>query len=88
MGQYQLKIDDGTLKSEVVKNDHLKNPRKVDEPWCTHSQIINYFDGNGHLIVTMHQFLRQDGRLGASGMPDPKRLKHNGIIYYVSSVRT
>ena len=32
-------------------------------------------------IATCHRYLRPDGSLGASGLPDPKQVFHDGILY-------
>ncbi len=32
-------------------------------------------------VARVHQYLRLDGRLGASGLPDPKRILENGVLY-------
>jgi hypothetical protein len=29
----------------------------------------------------VHQYLRPDGTLGASGLPDPKLVVHEGVVY-------
>jgi hypothetical protein len=33
-------------------------------------------------IAIVHQYRLQDGTLGASGLPDPKVLRHGGVVYY------
>ena len=68
-------IRNGELFSKVISNRHLKNPAPFQGPFCTHSQVIRYYDNNRWLIVEIHQFLKPDGTLGASGEPDPKRLR-------------
>jgi hypothetical protein len=42
-----------------------------------------YDDASGVMVAVVHQYLRPDGSLGASGLPDPKRLLVNGILYIV-----
>ena len=34
-------------------------------------------------VAMVHQYLRPDGTLGASGLPDPKRLLVNDLLYIV-----
>jgi hypothetical protein len=34
-------------------------------------------------VAVMHQYLRPDGTIGASGQPDPKRLVVEGDVWYV-----
>lgn len=44
-------------------------------------QILRYGDENGAEVAIVHQYLRQDGTLAASGLPDPKRITVDGICY-------
>lgn len=70
------------LKKRIFSNDHLKHRQrlKVDEPRCTRSQKIRYYEG-GKWVVTVHQYKRRDGTIGASGKPDPKRLRIGNKVY-------
>ncbi len=47
----------------------------------TLSQVIKCYDDSGMLVLVVHQFLKPDGTIGASGKPDPKRIVQNGIDY-------
>lgn len=76
-------ITDGTLLPRVIRSDHLKDPQRVGEPLCTHSQMIRYVDQAGQWVVEIHQYLRHDNTIGASGRPDPKRLRIGGIVYAI-----
>ena len=69
------------LTVEYVRNAHLQRPELVGEPACTHSQIIHYLDREGSFLATVHQYLRSDGSLGASGRPDPKRMRVGNEIW-------
>jgi hypothetical protein len=71
--QLAEKVAAGELTQSLKKNSHLDSPRSR-EPYCTNSQIVMYFDQKGKLLAIVHQYLRPDGSLGASGKPDPKRL--------------
>jgi len=51
------------------------------EPYCTRSQLISYVDTGGTEVARVHQYVRPDGTIGASGRPDPKRLLEGGILY-------
>jgi len=55
----------------------------VGEPVCTRSQIAVYLDQYGEKSAIVHQYLRPDGALGASGRPDPKWLLVGGLVYAV-----
>ena len=79
--QYPRMIAEGLLKSEYLWNGHLQNPEDWQGPWCTHSQTIRYLDNQGQWLVEVHQYLRPDGTLGASGIPDPKRLRIGDTVY-------
>ena len=51
------------------------------EPYCTWTQEVFYIDAASQEIARVHQYLRPDGKLGASGLPDPKMLIENGTAY-------
>lgn len=70
---YYQKALNGELITKIKRSDHPEVPPK-GEPVCTHSQIVYYFDQNGRPLAVVHQYLRPDGSLGASGQPDPKRI--------------
>jgi hypothetical protein len=82
-GPYAELIKNGKLRSKVIGNRHLPNPATFQGPFCTHSQAIRYYDDNRWLIVEIHQYLRPDGTLGASGKPDPKRLRSGDTLLAV-----
>lgn len=80
-GCYLERIRSRELHPGKVKDKHPA-PLKSGQPWCTHSQFITYLDANDQEVVRVFQYWREDGSLGASGIPDPKRLIVDGIIYY------
>src|SRR4030042_5919811 len=51
-----------------------KHHAPIDEPICTWSQIVYYYDHSHRLIAEVHQYLRPDGTIGAYGKPDPKKI--------------
>jgi len=79
--QYPIMISQGLLKVLFLRNTHLKEPWRKNEPYCTHSQMIRYSDDTGKWFVEVHQYLRPDNTLGGSGKADPKRLREGNIIY-------
>ena len=81
--QYPDMIANGLLIPEYLRNDHLKEPEKVGEPHCTHGQMIRYSDKAGQWAVEAFQYLRPDKTIGASGRPDPKRLRVGNKVYIV-----
>src|SRR5438876_25595 len=75
------KAASGEFTTKVV-NDAHPSPPKADEPICTRSQLIAYYDAAGKKVAEAHQYLRTDGTIGASGIPDPKEVIHKGVLYY------
>jgi len=78
-GGYWERAQAGDL-SMVVLEDRHPSLTLANEPFCTKSQMISYRDGILE-IARVHQYLRTDGSIGASGRPDPKRLYHDGNLY-------
>ena len=74
------RIDGGHFIERLHKSN-LASPKVRQDP-CTHSQILYYYLRNGKKIAVVHRFLRPNGTLGGSGLPDPKSLLIKGIRYY------
>jgi hypothetical protein len=79
-GQYWDRMRNGEF-TPVLLEDRHPSVMKADEPFCTQSQSISYRDSEDREVVRVHQYLRPDKTLGASGRPDPKRLYQNGVWY-------
>jgi hypothetical protein len=79
-GRYWERVQAGELRQRVLKDAHPSPPR-APEPICTRSQTVAYVDTQGTRVAIVHQYLRADGTLGASGRPDPKRLLVDGVLY-------
>ena len=79
--QYPEQVKEGTLVPDIIHNDHIKHPKPFQGPYCTRSQIVRYLDSKGRWVVEIHQYLRPVRTLGASGQPDPKRLRIGNDIY-------
>jgi hypothetical protein len=77
-------VRNGQLRVRVLRNGH-PSPPLAPEPVCTRSQLLGYFNLQGDKVAECHQYLRQDGTIGASGMPDPKRLVEAGVLYVVQA---
>ena len=87
-GGYYERVQAGELLEEVGYNRHPCPPR-VNEPYCTRSQTVHYVDlQEGRTVAVVHQYLREDGSLGASGRPDPKRIYQGNMIYVVELPQT
>ena len=78
-GRYWERTQAGDLTSVILEDRH-PSLTVANEPFCTRSQMVSYRDG-AQEIARVHQYLRTDGTIGASGKPDPKRLYENGILF-------
>lgn len=67
------RLQSGEISQHVKRSRHVDDPAK-GEPWCTNSQIAYYYATDGRPLAVVHQYRRPDGTIGASGLPDPKRL--------------
>jgi hypothetical protein len=65
----------------VLLEDRHPSLTAANEPYCTHSQMISYRDASGNEMARVHQYLRPDNTIGASGKPDPKRVLVDGTLY-------
>lgn len=84
---YPSMIKKGLLSRKLSRNSHLSKPKTGEKqlPYCTHSQILRYYDKNGELCLVLHQYLKPNGMIGGSGKPDPKRLLLGNTAYYVEN---
>jgi len=78
--QYWERVQSGEFKA-VLLEDRIPAHIEADVPRGTRSQMISYRDVNGDEVARVHQYLKPDGSIGASGKPDPKRLLFNGVLY-------
>ena len=79
-GRYWERTLSGELQAKELENRH-PSLTTAAEPHCTRSQMISYVDSDGNEVARVHQYLRPDGKIGAKGRPDPKRLFEDGILY-------
>jgi hypothetical protein len=80
-GRYYERFLAGELLALVGDDRHPSAPA-AREPNCTRSQIVHYYDVQlREKVAIVHQYVRPDGSLGASGRPDPKRIKDGDTIY-------
>jgi hypothetical protein len=80
--RFEEKLKTGELSQKILKEGH-PSPPQAHEPTCTRSQIIAYCDTNDNRIALVHQYLRPDGTIGASGRPDPKTILIDGELRFV-----
>ena len=85
-GQFPERLRAGELSTTLWSENHPRRPPTGD-PRCTLSQIWVYFDG-GNPVALVHQYLRPDGKLGAGGRPDPKRLAIGDKVLAVRATTT
>jgi hypothetical protein len=81
-GRYYERMLSGELRA-VARRDSTPVRPKANEPVGTHSQEVSYFDATNQELARVHQYIRPQGQVGASGLPDPKRLFENGILYRI-----
>ena len=71
----------------VVREDRHPSLTAANEPFCTQSQMVSFLDSDNNEIARVHQYLRPDGTIGASGKPDPKRLLEGNILYRLKTAK-
>jgi len=76
------RVKSGELRAILMTDKH-PSPPSSGQPLCTHSQTLAYLDANDQEVARVHQYKRPDGKIGATGRPDPKRIFVDGKIYYV-----
>ncbi len=82
---YISRMKSKEFTKETIYNMHVTRT-KPRIPRCSRSQIISYFDKEGQEITRVHRYLKRDGTLGGSGMPDPKALLHDNILYLLPDI--
>src|SRR3989304_5176048 len=83
-GQFFEKAKSGEFSIFTKRSSHPEEP-PTGEPVCTWSQIVYYYNEDSKPVAIVHQYLRPDGSIGASGLPDPKRLLFKDRIVSVRS---
>lgn len=71
----------GTVQAVVKRSKPA--PWRAWQPRGTLSQYVIYLKGGVH-VAGVHQYLRPDGILGGSGLPDPKWVLDGGVRYRVA----
>jgi hypothetical protein len=79
-GGFWEKTKTGELTTVILEQRHPALTA-ANEPHCTYSQMVSYRDSANNEVARVHQYLRPDGAIGASGKPDPKRLLADGTLY-------
>jgi hypothetical protein len=73
--------------TQLVRESRHPALTVANEPFCTQSQMVSYLDKDEIEVARVHQYLRMDGTIGASGKPDPKRLREGDIVYRLEKKR-
>jgi hypothetical protein len=73
---------------ELVALAEAERPGPSWLPAGSLSQILVYYERDGTKVAVVHQYLRPDGALGASGMPDPKLIVDEGTVYLLDRKNT
>lgn len=79
-GRIVERSQSGDLNAIIERSRHPALPL-ANEPFCTESQQVSYYDADGNEVARAHQYKRTDGTIGLSGKPDPKRLFQDGTLY-------
>lgn len=77
-------VQSGHFRTVLVKSAHPTSPRAPNCPVCTHSQMVDCYDQFNRKVAQVHQYLRPDGTLGASGRPDPKEVRIGDCLYVLN----
>jgi len=80
-GRYYERMREGEFRSRIVSETRIR--RGDPNVRGARSQVIEYLDKFGKRIAIVHQYRKKDGTLGGSGRPDPKRLVHEDVLYYL-----
>jgi len=80
-----LRIEERIARGDLVghvrpKTEHPAPPR-AGEPTGTVSHIVVYVDDDGRAVALVHEYLRPDGTIGASGRRDPKWLRDGAQVW-------
>jgi hypothetical protein len=85
-GKYWERLRKGEYTAVLLEDRH-PSLIAANEPFCTRSQMVSYIDRNNNEIARVHQYLRPDGSIGASGKPDPKRLLEGNMLYRLKTAK-
>src|SRR5947209_15924461 len=81
-GRYHERVLSGQLTAKI--NRESVPQASANQPQGTKSQTVSYWD-NLQEVARVHQYVGANGQIIASGLPDPKRLFENGVLYRIRS---
>ncbi|MDQ6949490.1 MAG: hypothetical protein M3256_25385 [Actinomycetota bacterium] len=67
------------LREQVYVNNPA--PLAAGQVSGTRSQLVRLIDPSGTVVAEVHRYLQPDGKVGASGLLDPKYVLKNGVGY-------
>ncbi len=80
-GDYWGMAQRGEFTSVLLEHRHPSRT-EANEPFCTYSQMVSYRDpASNNEVARVHQCVRPDNTIGASGKPDPKRVLVGTVLY-------
>jgi hypothetical protein len=81
---YLQRVQRGELRQVVrlEKPLSLTTCQAKGYPLGTRKQLIEYYDGESK-VALVHLVVLPDGTIGASGLPDPKVLMVEGVLWFV-----
>jgi hypothetical protein len=77
------RVQAGDLTETTIRDSTIP-PEKCTEygfSYGTRSQFVLYRDGADE-VARAHRYLLPDGKIGGSGLPDPKRIICCGVILF------
>ena len=77
---YLERVRSGDIETEIRREQPARSQYK--QPPGSVSQEVYYYDGLEQ-VAKVHQFVLPDGTIGASGLPNPKRLRIDGVTYRI-----
>jgi len=82
-GDYVRRAESGELRVAIVADRRLRDETCLarGEPLGTRTQMIAYYEGSERVALA-HRYLRPDGTIGATGLPDPKELLVEGELWF------
>jgi hypothetical protein len=83
-GDYIGRVQRGELRQIVRLEKPLSEATCLAKgyPLGTRKQLLEYYDGDVR-VAMVHLVLLPDGTIVASGLPDPKVLLVDGVLWYV-----
>lgn len=81
-GGYQERLRNGDLREVPLIDRHLRPNEIPDFPFCTRSLLVRYVNRQDRKVAMVHYYRLPDGRIGGSGLPDPKAIWTTDCHYY------